>query len=275
MSSSKRLLIVAGAVAIGFTGAFAFAPAASAEGRIGFRDTASACLEGGGVQLTWSLQNNNGQDYTLTDVSRPGIKGIANGVTLPQGNTLNGDEIVSAAEYDKKVELKVTVVDSSGAKEVVTGTKKVPNCGKGPGGGQVVAPGNSGTGLSNQPNPSKVEPIAVTRTCDAAEITVTNTESKDVRTTLKVGNDAKEETLAPGGTTKIRSGWGNQRTATFNVTIGGVKQDVKYTAPTNCGTALAMTGTNTALIAGAAVLLVGTGAGLFLAARRRRIRFSA
>ncbi|MBT8224742.1 MAG: LPXTG cell wall anchor domain-containing protein [Dactylosporangium sp.] len=46
-------------------------------------------------------------------------------------------------------------------------------------------------------------------------------------------------------------------------------------ASSSGGSALPVTGANTAIIAGVAVLLVGAGAGLFLVARRRQVRFTA
>lgn len=271
MSSSKRLLVIAGAVAIGSTGAFAFAPAASAESRIALRDDqASVCLENGaGVQITWNIQNNTGEDVTLADVSRPGIKGITNGATVKAGNGLKGEENLGVAEYGKTVELTFTAVATSGDKATVVGKKKVPSCKGAPTGDGAKAPGNAA-------NPPKFEPIVATADCDGMKITITNPDkTKDVPVKVTVGTvTRKDETLAPGKSTVVQLGRDNH-TVNSHVTIGDVSKDLSYSVPSTCGKALAMTGTNTALIGGAAVLLVGAGAGLFLVARRRRVRFTA
>jgi len=59
------------------------------------------------------------------------------------------------------------------------------------------------------------------------------------------------------------------------LTVGEKSTEVSYEKPADCAPALPVTGANAGLLAGAALVLVSGGAGLYFVARRRRIRFAA
>jgi hypothetical protein len=172
--------------------------------------------------------------------------------------------IVGSANYRESVPVAagaevVTTVPAANAATVVVkvGDRRV-------GGHQWERPDNCG------------RPELTSRSdCDNLIITIANpADGRPVHATVTVGDEEKTLDVAPGETEDLVLAGAAGLVAT--VRVGNRSTEVTYTKPANCDTpGLPLTGANTGLIAGTALLLVGSGAGLFLAARRRRIRFAA
>jgi hypothetical protein len=126
-----------------------------------------------------------------------------------------------------------------------------------------------------KPKDCGVPELTTKSDCKNLTITVTNPEDgRPVRVSIKVGDKEDETEVQPGETAEaVIPG---EADLVAIVTIGHKVTEVKYEKPANCETpALPVTGANAGLIAGSALLLVTSGAGLFIVARRRRIRFAA
>jgi len=126
-----------------------------------------------------------------------------------------------------------------------------------------------------KPKDCGVPALTSTSDCNELKITVTNpADGKDANVAVAVGTTEKKAvTLKPGEKVIVEIGRVDNLVA--KVTINEKTTEVKYQLPTNCGATLPVTGTNTALVAGGAAVLLSSGAGLFVVARRRRIRFTA
>jgi hypothetical protein len=138
---------------------------------------------------------------------------------------------------------------------------------------RVKFPGGEQLADHNWKSPEECYSVTHKSTCDKLSITVVNEGLETLKASVKVG-DKEETTEIPAG---------KSDTATFEgveglvvtLTVGKKSKEIKYTKPADCTPLLPVTGVNAGLLAGAAFVLVSGGAGLFFAARRRRIRFAA
>jgi LPXTG-motif cell wall-anchored protein len=111
-------------------------------------------------------------------------------------------------------------------------------------------------------------------TCDKLIVRVSNpADGRTVEATIKVGDQTDSETIEPGETAVAEIDEPEDGLVAI-VTVGDKVTEVKYEKPDNCG-GLPVTGVNASVTAGVALVLVTGGIGLFLAFRRRRIRFAA
>lgn len=112
-------------------------------------------------------------------------------------------------------------------------------------------------------------------TCEGLSITVVNTGPKAITVKLTVGDKTEETTIEPGKDDIAEIDGVDGVVAKLSVN-GGTAQEFKWEKPADCsGGGLPVTGVNAGLLAGAALVLVSGGGGLFYMARRRRIRFAA
>jgi hypothetical protein len=117
--------------------------------------------------------------------------------------------------------------------------------------------------------------VTTKSTCDDLTITVANTGPKAIKATLTVGDTSEDKEIKPGASAEavIDAVDGLVVKLTVN---GAHAKDYAWAKPTDCSTGgLPVTGANAGLLAGAALVLVSGGGGLFYMARRRRIRFAA
>jgi hypothetical protein len=125
-----------------------------------------------------------------------------------------------------------------------------------------------------KPSDCGVPVLAHRSDCDNLTITVANpADGKTVKAVAKVGDEEIATEVAPGETKELVLPGTAGLVAL--VTVGDKTTEVKYEEPANCNPGLPVTGVNAGLLAGAALVLVSGGAGLFFVARRRRIRFAA
>jgi hypothetical protein len=138
---------------------------------------------------------------------------------------------------------------------------------------RVKFPGGDQIADHNWTAPEVCYTVSHKSDCDKLSITVKNDGTQPLTASVKVG-DKEEKTDIPAG---------QSDTATFKaaeglvvtLTVGGKSTEVKYEKPADCAPALPVTGVNAGLLAGAALVLVSGGTGLYFVARRRRIRFAA
>lgn len=118
--------------------------------------------------------------------------------------------------------------------------------------------------------------ITTSSDCSASSVTIANPAANTpVEATILVTGQSEAKTLTIGN--------GTSETVEFaagvkvSVTVFGTTTLFDLKKPDSCDSSgtLPVTGTNAALIAGAAILLVAAGTGLFLTARRRRVTFTA
>jgi hypothetical protein len=109
--------------------------------------------------------------------------------------------------------------------------------------------------------------------CDNLTLTVENPQGgAPVDVSVKVGDRVETMTVQPGdNATKTIAG---KAGLVATVTVGGEVTEVQYVKPASCGS-LPVTGADVGRTAALALVLVFAGAGLFVAFRRRRIRFTA
>ncbi|NYH45430.1 LPXTG-motif cell wall-anchored protein [Micromonospora jinlongensis] len=126
------------------------------------------------------------------------------------------------------------------------------------------------------------EPVGtVESTCDELTFTIENpADGKTVVMTLTPNKgEAKTLTVEPGKTGSVSFDAVDGLTVTPAAEGLDDTEPIAWEQPAECdkgeGGGLPLTGTNTTLIAGGAVVLLAAGAGLFLVARRRRLRFTA
>ncbi|MEU5905005.1 LPXTG cell wall anchor domain-containing protein [Micromonospora sp. NPDC047527] len=117
--------------------------------------------------------------------------------------------------------------------------------------------------------------------CDVLVITADNPADGVTETVLLTSekNVVKKLELIPGKKTEVSFDAYEGLTVTPSIEgeEGDPAEAVKWVKPTDCGGeggGLPLTGTNTTLIAGGAIVLLAAGAGLFVMARRRRLRFT-
>lgn len=110
--------------------------------------------------------------------------------------------------------------------------------------------------------------------CDNLLITVENAaDNKTITATVKYGDQSADQEIEPG--TAYTATIPGAADLVVTLVIGKTSTDFGYEKPANCSPGLPVTGVNAGVLAGAALALVSGGAGLFLVARRRRIRFAA
>jgi hypothetical protein len=138
---------------------------------------------------------------------------------------------------------------------------------------RVKFPGGDQIADHNWTAPEVCYTVSHKSDCDKLSVTVKNDGTQPLTASVKAG-DKEEKTEIPAG---------QSDTATFKaaeglvvtLTVGRESTEVKYEKPADCAPALPVTGVNAGLLAGAALVLVSGGAGLYFVARRRRIRFAA
>ena len=115
--------------------------------------------------------------------------------------------------------------------------------------------------------------------CDNFTLTVSNPKGNvPVKATVTYGTQARDIAVAAGGSQVVKFPAGNTKAAT--VTFAGLDLELEavYAKPATCGGAggggLPVTGAAVGGSIAAATVLLAVGAGLFLAARRRRVRFT-
>ncbi|GAB3955604.1 LPXTG cell wall anchor domain-containing protein [Micromonospora vulcania] len=130
--------------------------------------------------------------------------------------------------------------------------------------------------------PVPAEPVGtVESTCDELIFTIENpADGKTVKITLTPNKgEVKTLTVEPGKTGSVSFDAVKGLTVTPAAEGLDDTEPIAWEQPAECdkgeGGGLPLTGSNTTTIAGGAVLLLAVGAGLFLIARRRRLRFTA
>jgi len=114
-------------------------------------------------------------------------------------------------------------------------------------------------------------------TCENLTITVNNTGAKAIKATITVGDESEEKEIPAGDKAVATLEGADGLVAKLSIN-GGQAKDYAWAKPADCGGdggGLPLTGANTGLLAGAALVLVSGGGGLFFMARRRRVRFAA
>jgi hypothetical protein len=142
---------------------------------------------------------------------------------------------------------------------------------------RVKFPGGEQIADHNWQRPEKCHTVEVKSTCDNLIITVTNTGLESIEAIVKAGDEEESKTIGPGEAAEATIPGSEGLVATLTVVDGDKKftEEIKYEKPDDCAPTLPVTGVNAGLLAGAALVLVSGGVGLFVVARRRRIRFAA
>ncbi|RLQ01110.1 LAETG motif-containing sortase-dependent surface protein, partial [Micromonospora sp. CV4] len=129
--------------------------------------------------------------------------------------------------------------------------------------------------------PAPAEPVGtVESTCDSLTFTIENPADGEtvVMTLTPNEGEAKTLTVEPGKTGSVSFDATEGLTVTPAAEGLEDTEPIAWEQPAECdegeGGGLPLTGTNTTLIAGGAVVLLAAGAGLFVMARRRRLRFT-
>ncbi len=138
-----------------------------------------------------------------------------------------------------------------------------------------VKKGTEVIGRHERATPQHCGKLALTHKSDCTSLIITLENPADgtpVEVSIKVGDQVETITIQPGkDVTKSIAG---RAGLVATVTVGAEVTKVEYVKPANCG-GLPVTGANVGLTVAVALALVSAGAGLFLAFRRRRIRFTA
>jgi hypothetical protein len=137
---------------------------------------------------------------------------------------------------------------------------------------------------SASPSPGEPEPI-IEMTCDSLSFGLDNTNGQEtVEVTIKSSKGETRELVVKPGEKKVEK---FSASAGFALTVtdkaSGESVELPYTQPADCDSAgggggdgeLPLTGAAAGGIAGGAALLLAVGAGLFIMARRRRVKFTA
>lgn len=122
-------------------------------------------------------------------------------------------------------------------------------------------------------SPTNCYEVTHKSTCDKLIISVKNTGTRPIGATVTVGDEDATTRIEPGKDDAIELDATEGLVA--KLTVEKTVTEIKWEKPANCGSTLPLTGVNSGLLAGAALVLVSGGAGLFYLARRRRVRFAA
>jgi hypothetical protein len=110
-------------------------------------------------------------------------------------------------------------------------------------------------------------------TCDKLIISVKNTGTRSLSASVKVGDKEATTSIKAGDSDSIELDATEGLVATL--TVEDKATEIKWEKPADCGNTLPLTGVNTGLLAGAAVVRVSGGASMYYRARRRRVLFAA
>ena len=287
LPSPRRIRNIIGAGAVGIAVAAAFAtPAFACRADLG--QSAACGDESGTVKVTWTLTTSD-DGAVLSDVSVNAgtLTGdIANGKTMTAGTTLTGTQTLKYSEGHAQLDVKVSWHGmhwnpQPPANVVTFSAQNLPsNCEKGEGGG------GGGT-------PTPITPT-FTSTCDSVVVKITNPRDKDVTVSITgvdkpvtiKAHDSKTVTVkgadlaASNGVVEVKEGKAILGTTTWTASpcesaSASVPASGVAGASSSASGALPVTGSNTVVIAGTALVLLAAGGGLFFVARRRRIKFTA
>ncbi|MER7456195.1 LPXTG cell wall anchor domain-containing protein [Micromonospora sp. NPDC126480] len=299
----RRVTAVAAGTLLGFSGVAILAAPASAHHP---EPAGTFCLRGDSqVEVTWTVGNSERDlEGTISKLESTIPADFAGTLALDATLPKKGDGPLTATQTHSfegaLPELKLTVEakwqrgDRNVTEERSVTATPAGDC-KGeetPTPTPTVTP--EPTPTPEQPSPTPTEPPTATPTPAEPEEPVFRLEETCDEMIFTVENPAKgipfTATLVTekGVTKKLESKPGETASVSFDAYPGlkvTVSYDVvegsetiEYTEPQDCGGeggGLPVTGANTTLIAGGAAVLLAAGAGLFVLARRRKLRFTA
>jgi LPXTG-motif cell wall-anchored protein len=289
LPSPRRIRNIVGAGAVGIAVAAAFAtPAFACDASLGKH---AACGdESGTVKVTWTLTtNDDGAVLSDVGVNAGTLTGdIANGKAMKSGVTLTGIQTLKYSEGHAQLDVKLSWHGYTWTPPMKTnvltfdGQNLPSKCEKGEGGG------GGGT-------PAPITPV-FTSTCDSVIVKITNPRDKDVTVSITgvdkpvtiKAHDSKTVTIKgtdlakSNGVVEVKEGKAILGTTTWTASTcespspsASVPASGVAGASSSASGALPVTGSNTVVIAGTALVLLAAGGGLFFVARRRRIKFTA
>jgi hypothetical protein len=304
--SLRRPLAVLGAAFVGLAAAVAVAAPASAHHSI--IEGTGCRLANGDVKVTWTVNNSESEwEGKITEVSTPSgtpITGIAVGATIPKSGegSLTGEQTVPAGQDVKLTIEAVWDLGDSQHTDKRTGTATVtgdcapaspspspsesesPSPSPSPSESESPSPTPSPS-ESESPAPSPTpsapgEPVfALDVTCDELVFIIENP-ANGIAFTVTLTSEkgvVKQLKAVPGQTTSVS--FDAYEGLEVTPSIGDITDEpVPWTEPADCdgeGGGLPVTGAAAGGMAAGALVLLALGAGLFLVARRRRIRFTA
>ncbi|MET8353326.1 MULTISPECIES: LPXTG cell wall anchor domain-containing protein [unclassified Micromonospora] len=309
-SPFRRTAAVAAGALIGIGAMTTFAAPASAHHP---EPSGTYCLAADGkATVTWKVGNSENIDAEITSVkSTIGDEftdgDLKVGATLPAkgGDLLTGTQTHTFTEKNPKIELTVEArwerPDRIVTEHRTVAATEAGTCAAEPTPTPTATPTESPsptpspTTASPSPSqppaespsptptvtPAPAEPVGtVESTCDSLTFTIENpADGETVVLTLTPNKgDAKTLTVEPGKTGSVSFDATEGLTVTPAADGLDDTEPIAWEQPAECdegeGGGLPLTGTNTTLIAGGAVVLLAAGAGLFLVARRRRLRFT-
>lgn len=255
-------------------------------------------LDNGKYVVVWTVQNNESKldaKITKVDASPDGtsFSGFEVGTTLPASGTLTGKQSIidgqekatlavaadwgDNGEWNNKVNKKTVKID-----EKCRGGQQTP-----PASPSVPAEPTPSASPSPEPEPTLPplpgEPdVDIVFTCEEVQFTFVNPEDGvEIELIFTPSTGEKVTVKFPVGETKTVKFPAKKG---FVLTISaedwdGESVEIPWEEPDGCDTGegggLPVTGTAVGGIAGGASVLLAIGAGLFVMARRRRIRFTA
>jgi len=274
----RTTAVLAGAI-IGMAGAVAFAaPASATHPTI---TGTSDCVSEDGWTVTWTVTNEWPVDGKVKKVKVLSPEGgevtgdlVGEDVVLPKNNggEVTGEQVVPADV--EKAKIWVEVKFDNGHKEGKVGVVKRPT--------EECTPPEEPEEPEEPETPAEPTPI-VKADCYLLIIGLKNPEDgADITLVMKTSKGETRELEVPAGsekTTKFSADEG----FSVEVSAKGLEGSttVKYEEPENCGGAgggdseLPVTGAAAGSIAAGAGVLLAVGGGLFLVARRRRVKFTA
>lgn len=262
---ARRAAAIAASACIGAAGVLALASPASAHHPTVHGEAVCDTTTGEWV-ITWTVENSEddltGEIKQVSVTPEADLTTIVEGATLPKSGDGPLTEQVRVGGDVTEASLSVTVHWIRNGGLIVDKDRAKVQLG---GGCAATAP-----------------VVDSTSDCDSLTVTVTNPAEEPLTATVTSGEVTEELTVAPGETGEVTVDATEGTVAT--VTIGDQTTEVAWQQPEDCdepqegeggGGDLPETGVPTGLVAGAAVLLLALGGGLYLVARRRRITFTA
>jgi LPXTG-motif cell wall-anchored protein len=274
----RTTAVLAGAI-IGMAGAVAFAaPASATHPTI---TGTSDCVSEDGWTVTWTVTNKWPVDGKVKKVKvlspEDGeVTGdlVGEDVVLPKenGGEVTGEQVVPADV--EKAKIWVEVKFDNGHKEGKVGVVKRPT--------EECAPPEEPEEPEEPQKPAEPTPI-VEADCDLLIIGLKNPEDgADITLVMKTSKGETRELEVPAGTEKTTK-FSASEGFSVEVSAKGLEGSttVKYEEPEDCGgtgggdSELPVTGAAAGSIAAGAGVLLAVGGGLFLVARRRKVKFTA
>jgi hypothetical protein len=250
--STRQLITLAGAGLVGLAAVALFASPASAHtAKLTHHVVCSA--DGATATVTWTITNDFTTDATLTKVdAAPVLTKIINGAVVAKNNGTLVESVKVPAAGAASLSFTATWSDrfmfpaSDTVKQTETGC--TPQC---PSVAAITRGGGYGGGHSPSPSPtcpSSPSPSPTPSPTRSATPTPTPTPSPT----------APPSESSPTPTPSASSGAGSPSPTPSRSPVSG---------------ALPVTGAQTGLLAGGALMLLGGGTALFVASRRRRVKF--